>query len=311
MVAALSFLWAFWDPTWERARVMKSYGRPPEVIGRSAFVVSRGETARYDVGSLTVYLLQCIQAGVYFIRLFLALLHYQQLLVDPLIVRRVAGASLYVLLAVSSRLSALTSYTDKYLLSQSLLASLNTIRLQQPLSIRLTSSRPRLAVEALAPSDPLDPLASLSLSSVPLFVTPPSSRTVTPHRTPQPTPPTRQQPEKPDASTATFGVSWLSQQPAANSSPTDMEVDDDPNNNSMDWTPIEGDGATTSPPRSTSSVRRRDGWATLAPQRLFAPQEPTGLEGIFERTLRVADDGHSGGVGGSRRGGASKWWKVW
>lgn len=58
----------------------------------------------------------------------------------------------------------------------------------------------------------------------------------------------------------------------------------------MDWDP--------SPPeeRWVSS-----GWDdfVLAPQRLFAPQDSSGLEGLFEKNLRVGEV--------EKRG----WWKGW
>mgnify|MGYP001558149980 FL=1 len=57
----------------------------------------------------------------------------------------------------------------------------------------------------------------------------------------------------------------------------DFEILDD--ENSMDWDPL---------PANDAKPR---GWDfNLAPQRFFAPQQPSGLEGIFEKSLRVADE---------------------
>lgn len=88
-----------------------------------------------------------------------------------------------------------------------------------------------------------------------------------------------------------------------------MDVDSDreydANENSMDWDPL--------PPTPTNSgmppsARRDDSNAwVLAPPKFFAPQEPTGLEGMFERSLKV-DDGR--GAEGSRSG-RGRWWKWW
>lgn len=55
-----------------------------------------------------------------------------------------------------------------------------------------------------------------------------------------------------------------------------MDVEDE---NSMDWDPL---------PANDVKPNRWD--LALAPQRMFAPQQPTGLEGIFEKSLRVREE---------------------
>lgn len=69
----------------------------------------------------------------------------------------------------------------------------------------------------------------------------------------------------------------------------------------MDWDPI--------PPSSGLSSPEK-GWSgALAPQRLFAPQKFSGLEEVFEKSLRVGEGGPE--VGKTGRGGTAttrSWW---
>lgn len=70
--------------------------------------------------------------------------------------------------------------------------------------------------------------------------------------------------------------------------------------NSMDWTPLTSGLAGHAPQDSNGA-----GW-TLAPQRFFAPQEPTGLEHLFEKSLRVADEPLPA------QSAATTWWRrIW
>lgn len=72
-----------------------------------------------------------------------------------------------------------------------------------------------------------------------------------------------------------------------------MEDDDDEQRrdpDAMDWSPIH---PTHRNQRYISSIRlnsaKRDD-VNLRPQRFFAPEEPTGLENLFETTIKLADD---------------------
>ncbi|KAF9015539.1 Ima1 N-terminal domain-containing protein [Cyathus striatus] len=150
-----------------------------------------------------------------------------------------------------------------------LLSSCMIIRLQHPPAIRLidtnshklASSRsdtPNPATRMGTPSDTafptaVDPdiLAGLSLSSKPVIT-----------------------PTKP-----VFGLpSLLASVPPV--------TDKDENKDEMDWTPTNADGSSP----SKGKYRRSDDDASwLRPQRFFAPEKPTGLEGLFERTKLVDD----------------------
>ncbi|GLB35995.1 putative ima1 N-terminal domain [Lyophyllum shimeji] len=96
-----------------------------------------------------------------------------------------------------------------------------------------------------------DPLAALSLSSKPVMT----------------------------PSNPVFGLPSLLSAVPSSSAPEEVDVD------AMDWTPTEGSGSGKSMTKQESDA---DSW--LRPQRFFAPAKPTGLEGLFERTLLVADD---------------------
>lgn len=68
---------------------------------------------------------------------------------------------------------------------------------------------------------------------------------------------------------------------------------------------------------------RDDDGSWLRPQRFFAPEEPTGLENLFARTIRLGEDtsGQNGNVvqGGQNRrqdsrhtgGGVLRDWRIW
>lgn len=100
-----------------------------------------------------------------------------------------------------------------------------------------------------------------------------------------------------------------------------MDLDADPSvdgENSMDWTPLPPTPTSSSsrpkPHGARDTEREREGWVQLAPPRFFAPdkQEPTGLEGLFEKSLRVSGEVQGVGGGGKVRARArERWWKVW
>lgn len=59
------------------------------------------------------------------------------------------------------------------------------------------------------------------------------------------------------------------------------------------------------PSSPVKKVARDDDASWLRPQRFFAPEEPTGLENLFARTIRLVDNsdqGADGGVNPGRRG---------
>jgi hypothetical protein len=151
---------------------------------------------------------------------------------------------------------------------QTLVMSCTVLRLQHPPMVRLldtnshkTDFRPATATPSLSRSgtpayppssvpEP-DPLSALSLSPNPIIT----------------------------STNPIFGLPSLLSVPLP--SAADKEVDA----NAMDWTP------TNVPPgqHQQEFTKQLDDGSWLRPQRFFAPEKPTGLEGLFERALLVND----------------------
>lgn len=68
-----------------------------------------------------------------------------------------------------------------------------------------------------------------------------------------------------------------------------MDDNDDDDPNSMDWTPTDPSGASKSTGVRRKPAKDADDGSWLRPQRFFPPEQPTGLEGLFARTLLVDD----------------------
>lgn len=153
-----------------------------------------------------------------------------------------------------------------------------------------------------------DFLAPLSLSSKPVVVPPPGP-----------------------SNNPIFGVPSFAQSPPLdyghsndpfNDSIMDMEDDDeapsprkgDPD--AMDWTPTN-----PSPEKpnhmlnGNGQARYHDDGSWLRPQRFFAPEEPTGLEGLFSTTIKLSDDEHATADAHARARGKFVQWlnpvKLW
>jgi hypothetical protein len=71
--------------------------------------------------------------------------------------------------------------------------------------------------------------------------------------------------------------------PSLLSSPLPPTVNEEVDADAMDWTP------TDPGQHRPESAKQPDDGSWLRPQRFFAPEKPTGLEGLFERALIVND----------------------
>ncbi|TFY65164.1 hypothetical protein EVJ58_g2161 [Rhodofomes roseus] len=190
---------------------------------------------------------------------------------------------------------------------------LTTLRLERPPPVRLTEAASQ-GMQSLAsaptsrgatPAIEPDFLAPLSLSSKPVVLQPGPSNPIfgMPSFLNQPTTPT------PDS------AAWQD---------TVMDTDDDDEGdsrrrdpNAMDWSP------TIPSPQKPAQMpngqaRYHDDGSWLRPQRFFAPEEPTGLEGLFSTTIKLSDDeqaeadARSGARG--KRGNIAQWLnpaKLW
>lgn len=72
----------------------------------------------------------------------------------------------------------------------------------------------------------------------------------------------------------------------------------------MDWTPTN-----PQPSREKQSNAGSDA-SWLRPQTFFAPEQPTGLEGLFERT-RLDDTSHPAFPPSLQAANDMQWWKHW
>ncbi|CAA7258632.1 unnamed protein product [Cyclocybe aegerita] len=157
-------------------------------------------------------------------------------------------------------------------------ASCSVLRIQQPPSIRLidthshnrlddksrsstpnpTSAPPRSSSVTRFPSTlpEHDALATLSLSSKPVVVAQPI-----------------------------FGL------PSLHGASMPSRMEEPAADDAMDWSPTNPDGSSSSPAfggkRPASSSTENDNW--LRPQKFFAPEKPTGLEGLLEGA-RIQDE---------------------
>jgi hypothetical protein len=142
--------------------------------------------------------------------------------------------------------------------------SLSTIQLRRPPVIRLIDSTIHKSLDSSHPPEPKsepsppkkiesDLFSTLSLSSKPIV---------------QPKP--KQQPP-------VFGMpSLIGSTPAPHQPPKDP--------NEMDWSPTNSDAAS-----AAKSIPADTDTSWLRPQRFFAPENPTGLEELFDRTRIIED----------------------
>jgi hypothetical protein len=89
-------------------------------------------------------------------------------------------------------------------------------------------------------------------------------------------------------------------------------MDEDADADAMDWTPT----TPSSPNKGKQRVSpANDDGSWIRPQRFFAPEAPTGLEGLFERTQLVDDsdrfENHSGRVYLAVGAHVVTWWWVY
>ncbi|KAF4605057.1 hypothetical protein EYR40_003840 [Pleurotus pulmonarius] len=268
----LSLFWAAWDPTYASFRKAQIQGRDVRLRGKR----------QYNILQMIAWLLRFTTSILLALSWFKPHLDFLHLSDRPTTStsRMYFGISLFIELSI-------------------IITSAFTLRLQRPPTIRLVDSKAHLhptasfsesrsrsstpfpipsfggrsSSQASARSTPTpadsDLLASLSLSSKPVIT---------------PTNPV-------------FGLPSLLSSTSGATGHTDthdvdgMEDDD----MAMDWTPIhpshthQSNNYTSKFKGKQKAVADDDDGSWLRPQRFFAPEKPTGLEGLFERT-KLADD---------------------
>jgi hypothetical protein len=144
--------------------------------------------------------------------------------------------------------------------------SCTVLRLQHPPAIRLLNT-----TSHKAPSRSVTPTPSISRSDTPTFHPPSVAEpdllsTLSLSTNPIITP-----------TNPIFGLPSLLSSPLPPAVNKEIDVD------AMDWTP------TDSEQHKQEAAKQLDDGSWLRPQRFFAPEKPTGLEGLFERALLVTD----------------------
>lgn len=67
-------------------------------------------------------------------------------------------------------------------------------------------------------------------------------------------------------------------------------ADDDSDSDAMDWSPTNTPAHNKNKHKGKAKARAVEDGTWLKPQRFFPPEEPTGLEHLFEKTITLADD---------------------
>ncbi|OCH96049.1 hypothetical protein OBBRIDRAFT_787500 [Obba rivulosa] len=262
LVVFTSILWTAWDPTYASYQRAQFQGRTVRVRGKT----------EYNVLQMIAWLSRFITSISLAMSYFEPSWDFARLSDEP------TSQHTQIYCSVSLVLELLV-----------LASSYLVLQLQRPPAVRLmdTTSHERLlsptpsvpptrSTTPAVPPPESDLLAGLSLSNKPIITSPspinpvfglpslPIAKPVSPPR-----PPSRARPKPPRSPNA-----------------MDIEEDEDAateeDSDAMDWDPLD--------PASPQRARTNDDGTWLRPQRFFAPEEPTGLENLFAKTIRLADD---------------------
>ncbi|KAI0778297.1 Ima1 N-terminal domain-containing protein [Trametes elegans] len=264
-LALVSILWTAWNPTYGTFRRSQFQGRAVRVHGKKTYIVLQS----------TAWLLRLSTTAALAIGKYKPELDRIGLWHDPRSESARVFCSILALLEITI-----------------LVWSHLVLKVQHPPPVKLIDSKSHLRGLSVTPSLPSsrdvtpaapepDLLASLTLSNNPVVAAPPAHNPVfgmpSFSSNVEPPSPTR----RPKSMT-----------PRSPSSDVDMDDDDDERDpDAMDIDP-------TSPMKRPG---RDDDASWLRPQRFFAPEEPTGLENLFARTIRLVDGSDQNGVEGRGR----------
>ncbi|KAH9944286.1 Ima1 N-terminal domain-containing protein [Epithele typhae] len=286
VLVVLSLLWTAWDPTYAVTRRYQFQGRVVRVHNKNQHVIM--QLLIWVTRLCTASALTASQYNLSF-----DLLHLWE---EP-----------------SSRTARIYCYT---MLSLEVVACVWTtlvLRVQHPPPVRLVDSKG--PVRALSASPSLQ--STSSRGSTPAAGEPELFSTLSLSNNPVVAGPSHN---------PIFGVPSFNSNQASSSTPQssqnmsprspsmDVDMDDD------NWDPDAMDIDPTTPHRKRRANEDDASW--LRPQRFFAPEEPTGLENLFARTIRLADSSESGveGALGRRQCGnqqrsmmatLAQDWRIW
>ncbi|KAI0651964.1 Ima1 N-terminal domain-containing protein [Trametes meyenii] len=273
-LAVVSILWTAWNPTYAAFRRSQFQGRAVRVHGQRTYIVLQ----------LIVWLLRLATTAVIAAARYRPAYDYFNLWQDP----SSRNSRIYCTVALSIEIVIL-------------LFSYLVLKVQRPPPVRLVDTKGHLRALSATPSLPSsrdttpaapepDLFSTLTLSNNPVLAAPGpshnpifgmSSFSSSGH---PPSPPRRN----------------TNSAPRSPSQDVDMDDDDDRDPDAMDIDP-------SSP---VKRPRQDDDASWLRPQRFFAPEEPTGLENLFARTIRLVDspdqNANPGGANESRRR-----WNAW
>jgi hypothetical protein len=311
-IALVSILWTVWDPTYASFRRAQIQGRDVRIQGKHSYIVSM------HICNLRPALLTFIR----FSSCFHGLRGWSLLLFSPCLIQDLTRTiSIYYIIHHHLEVGfiflycLLLNYPSVLFLFACHKLGLNhvkiffcscvVLRLQQPPSIRLldtttnkfppdpaftpSPSTNTRSSPAPRPATEPDLLAALSLSSTPIVNTAPN---------PVFGFPSLHSPTFSKSSPSILG-------PANDRMDEDMTTQD---SDVMDWTPTDPLSLSELISRR-NSIKKDDEGSWLRRQRFFPPEQPTGLEGLFARTLLVDDDNQFAGQRGkSPRGRSSLDW---
>ncbi|KAH9898288.1 Ima1 N-terminal domain-containing protein [Cubamyces lactineus] len=253
-----SIFWTAWDPTYATFRRSQFQGRAVRVHGKKTYI--------------------CLQLAAWVLRLSTC---------ATLVVGKYRPHADFIHLLNDSRSQHARAFSSVMLFCEVviLMWSHLVLKVQHPPPVRLIDSKSHLRGLSATPSLPSsrdvtpaapepDLLASLTLSNNPVLAA--------------------------SAHNPIFGVSSFAAAGPSSSPPRrptstsprpsnfDVDMDDD------DYDPDAMDIDPSSPMKRPG---RDDDGSWLRPQRFFAPEEPTGLENLFARTIRLVDSSEQGSSG--------------
>lgn len=179
-------------------------------------------------------------------------------------------------LSVSSHFFNIVAIDNKGRPLQTVVISYFVLRIQQPPLIRLVDTQAHNFAKSRSGTPMPDSRGTTPIA--PKFPSSSSIEVETLHALSLSSKPVITQPKPVFGLPSLHGASQPHTPPARDPIPHDDE---------MDWTPTNPASATTFGKQQTVAFDNDDNW--LRPQRFFAPEKPTGLEGLFEST-RIQDE---------------------
>ncbi|KAH7929338.1 hypothetical protein BV22DRAFT_1081109, partial [Leucogyrophana mollusca] len=250
VLTLFSLLWTAWDPTYHSFRKARIQGRDLRVQGKNHYIILQ----------MTAWLSRLLTSVLLALPQYSSSWDYLNIAHFPASSKSRIYCSISLIFEISV---VVASFTVLHLRQPPPIRLIDTSSHQLSFPSRATSEVPHTDSARPSPvptrpstSEP-DLLASLSLSSKPVV-----------------------QPNNP-----IFGLPSLLSSAQPSASP--IKVDEDEDEDAMDWTPTHS--SSSRPPKAKKILDDDDDGSWLRPQRFFPPERPTGLESLFAST-KLADD---------------------